>query len=71
MRFFKPLSITYEGKLLVQLNYEDLALYDPNNGGRRCGNIKIQGLPRRISNFFRIETYVKSFVSLGTNTSVI
>ncbi|PIA45896.1 hypothetical protein AQUCO_01600266v1 [Aquilegia coerulea] len=68
---FKVISITNEGKLLVQWNYKDIALYDPNHGGRRCGNIKIQGIPRRISNFFRVETYVKSFVSLGTNTYVI
>ncbi|PIA45898.1 hypothetical protein AQUCO_01600268v1 [Aquilegia coerulea] len=68
---FKVICITNNGKLLVQWNHKDLALYDPKHGGQKCGNIKIDGLTKRLSEYRSISTYVKSLVSLGANTSLI
>ncbi|PIA30402.1 hypothetical protein AQUCO_05600087v1 [Aquilegia coerulea] len=68
MRSFKTICITNNGKLLVLWNHTYLALYDPKHGGRKCGNIKIEGLPARFEGYGSIGAYVKSLVSLGANT---
>ncbi|KAF5180595.1 F-box protein cpr1 [Thalictrum thalictroides] len=62
MRHFKAICITNNGKLLVQWDHKNLALYDPKHGGRKCGDVKIEGLSTR--SYLNIGTYVKSLVSL-------
>ncbi|PIA50248.1 hypothetical protein AQUCO_01300767v1 [Aquilegia coerulea] len=68
---FQVICITQDRKVLVQWNNNDgdlfnndLALHDPKHGWCKCGDIKIQGLPKR---FWRsgIVTYVKSLVTIN------